>query len=53
MEIANNKGPRNTIININKIEKIIKMWKVIEFTTSKKINRSIQIIATPTDTSIY
>ena len=52
MEIANNKTARNTIININKIEKIIKMWKVIQFTTSTKTNSSIQTIDIPNDTSI-
>ena len=36
MGIANNKIVCNTIININKIEQIIKMWKLIQFTTSKK-----------------
>ena len=36
MEIANNKTARNTIIKKQKIEQIIKMWKVIQFTTSKK-----------------
>ena len=34
MDIANKKPARNTIRNINKIEKNIKMWKVIQFTTS-------------------
>ena len=29
MDIANNKAAKNTITNINKIEQIIKMWKVI------------------------
>ena len=52
MEIANNKTARNTIININKIEIIIKVWKVIQFTTSTKTNSSIQTIDIPNDTSI-
>ena len=39
-------------MNINKIEKIIKMWKVIQFTTSTKTSRSIQTIHIPNDTSI-
>ena len=52
MEIANNKTARNTIININKIEIIIKVWKVIQFTTSTKTNSSIQTIHIPNDTSI-
>ena len=52
MDIANNTTARNTIININKIEQIIKMWKVIQFTTSTKSNSSIQTIDVPTDTSI-
>ena len=52
MDITNNKTTRNTIRNMNKIEQIIKMWKVIQFTTSKKSNSSIQTIDVPTDTSI-
>ena len=53
MYVANNKTARNTIININKIEQIIKIWKVIQFTTSKTSNSSIQTIDVPTDTSIH
>ena len=52
MDIANNTTARNTIININKIEQIIKMWRVIQYTTSIKSNSSIQTIDVPTDTSI-
>ena len=52
MDIANNKAARNTITNINKIEHIIKMWKVIQFTTSKRTNSSIQTIDIPSDSSI-
>ena len=52
MDIANNKAAKNTITNINKIEQIIKMWKVIQFTTSKRTNSSIQTIDIPTDSSI-
>ena len=52
MDIANNTTARNTIININKIEQIIKMWKVIQYTTSIKSNSSIQTIDVPIDTSI-
>ena len=52
MEIYNNKTARNTIIDINKIEQIIKMWKVIQFTTSKTSNSSIQTIDIPTEISI-
>ena len=42
MDIVNNKAEKNTITNINKIEQIIKMWKVIQFTTSKRTISSIQ-----------
>ena len=35
IDIENNKTVRNTIRNINKIEQIIKLWKVIQFTTNK------------------
>ena len=52
MDLASNKTARNIIININKIEQIIKMWKVIQFTTSTTSNSSIQTIDVPTDTSI-
>ena len=52
VEIENNKTAKNTIININRIEKTIKMWKIIQFTTSKKTTNSIQIIDIPTDLSI-
>ena len=52
MDIANNKAARNTIMNINQIEQIIQIWKVIQFTTSKKTNSSIQTIDILTDTSI-
>ena len=52
MDIENNKTVRNTTRNINKIEQIIKLWKVIQFTTNKKSNSSIQTIDVPTDTSI-
>ena len=52
MDIANNKAARNTITNINKIEQIIKMWKVIQFTTRKRTNNSIQTIDILTDSSI-
>ena len=52
MDIAYNKAARNTIININKIEQIIKMWKVIQLTTSKITNSSTQTIDIPTNTSI-
>ena len=52
MDIANNKAAKNTITNINKIEQIIKMWKVIQFATSKRTNSSIQTIDIPTDPSI-
>ena len=52
MDIANNKAARNTITNIKKIEQIIKMWKIIQFTKSKRTNSSIQTIDIPTDSSI-
>ena len=52
MDIANNKAAKNTITNINKIEIIIKMGKVIQLTTSKRTNSSIQTIDIPTDSSI-
>ena len=52
MDVSNNTTARNTIININKIEQIIKMWRVIQYTTSIKSNSSIQTIDVPTDTSI-
>ena len=52
MDITNNKAARNTITNINKIEQIIKMWKVIQFTTSEITNSSIQTIDIRTDSSI-
>ena len=52
MDIVNNKAVRNTITNINKIEQIIKMWKVIKLTASKRTNSSIQTFDIPTDSSI-
>ena len=52
IDIANDKTAKYTRININKIEQIIKIWKVIQFTTSKTTNSSIQTIDVPTNTSI-
>ena len=52
MEIENNKIAKNTMINIKQIEQTIKMWTVIQFTTSKKTANSIQTINISTDSSI-
>ena len=52
MEIENNKIAKNTMINIKQIEQTIKMWTVIQFTTSKKAANSIQTINISTDSSI-
>ena len=52
MDIENNETAKNTIININKIEQTMKMWKIIQFTTSKKTANSIQTIEIPTYPSI-
>ena len=52
MNIAQKKYPEKTIINLIKIEQIIKMWKKINHSTKTKQNNSIHTIYIPVDVSV-
>ena len=52
LNIRNRSSSAQTIINIQKIEQVIKMWKTIKYVTINKNNASLKIVDIPVDGTI-
>ena len=52
MNIVNKSSSEKTILNIQKIEQVIAMWRKIKYLTVTSARKKLKIIDLPTDTSV-
>ena len=52
LNIRNKSSSAQTIINIQKIEQVIKMWRTIKYVTGNKQNASLKIIDIPVNGTV-
>ena len=52
MNIANKSSSEKTILNIQKIEQVIAMWRKIKYLTVTSARKKLKIIDLPTNTSV-